>query len=228
MLDQFITNLNKYLLRKRLIYRFETKRDLLSRYLVFKILKLNYLINTFILTKIMNDKKIIFDKLKDNCNYKIKSRISRMSNMNKIIAFRRKRMKNKMKLYFKIYRENKFKISLMVKAFKEFCLKAKIFKFLKEYYRKSTLLTINLAKNFRQVYLKYRFFYTLKRYRNIVSRENYILNTLEKNYEMKNYKLKSTVIDYLKKYYICEKFKRMKQLQMKIKIFYTLKFVLKK
>jgi hypothetical protein len=204
--------------------KFENERWVRNKKTVFREIKMNYLINTFTYARIMQEKRNIIHKLKDYCNSQIAFRLNKMNYENKINNILKRKAKLKMKKYFKFYRECKTRTTLKVKIFYEICLKVKIFKFLKEFTRRSKVLTNNLAVTFRNTYLKYKLFKHLKGYYTTFLRESYIIHKLKEMYEYKNNNYKLKAFQIIKNFYKCEKLRRLKNLQLKIKLFYILKF----
>ena len=138
--------------------------------------------------------------------------------------------KKKKKRLFDLLLHN-FKISFFIRRRKilKKLIKIKIFKFLINFKNKNILADIKKANKFRNFFLKFNFFENLlRRHSLILYRENKIVDRLTKMYKLKRRRLINKYINLWKKFYICEKFRKVKKLRKLAKIFYAMKIILNK
>jgi hypothetical protein len=153
------------------------------------------------------------------------STISISCKLHKAEQFHNKKLKTKIKNYFSLYRNNKRKLIQKAITFRKTCLIVKIFKFFNSFTKQSIESSRNLVKNFRIFFLKWKSFSMMKQMRLINYRENKILHRMKVMFRVRNRKLIQNAIDSWKKFYICQKFRKVKDMQKLVQIFYHWKLL---
>jgi hypothetical protein len=169
----------------------------------------------------------IFKILKFFCETKIISKLKKLNSNSKVEAFRLKYLKLKifkcMKSLFNNIKNRKVKII----QFRNLSLKVKIFKLLQTFKKKSLITNNNFVSKFKNYYLKIKFFNMMHKYIYKSIREHKIISKLKIWKINKKKKLMQYSMMSWKKYYILQKYKKIKQLRLIMKIFYAIKFYLK-
>jgi hypothetical protein len=178
---------------------FRKKREFIKKYHIFKIFKFFY--ETKISSKIKN---LISNQKVESIRLKYKR--------HKIV-----KILNGLSSYIK----NK---KIKIKFFRILSLKVKIFKFLKFFKNKSIMSNNDMVLKFKIFYLKRKFFTLLHKYIYRIHREQKIISRLKKLKKIKKKRLLQSYINSWKKYYICEKYRKIKYLRLITKIFYAMKF----
>lgn len=191
---------------------------------IFKFLKDNMLISSFQKRRNFCKKFFVFKMLKCFCENKITKNFKKVGTNNRVEQFKIKIVKRKLKKLMINWFDYKKRINYKIRHFRNTMLKIKFFKFLKENKNITQFNDNKKVMKFKTSFLKYNFFVMLYKFRLIQYRENRIVNKLKKIYKQKRKKLIKKYVESWKKYYICEKFRKVKQLRKITKIFLALKF----
>lgn len=170
--------------------------------------------------------KSTLEKIKLACINLITNRLRKIGNNSKIKMMRNKYLKLKIKMLMTSIKQLIMNKNDVQKKFRNYYLYKNLFEFLRQYTYQEIKQNDSLISRFICYQLKRKIMNLLKKYLNLIKRQDRILNNLKRFYfKNRKRKLRSIFKDW-KKYYICQKFRKFKNLQMKVKIFYCLKFTL--
>jgi len=202
------------------------RKEIASKKLGLQMLKLNILIDFFNKRLKYLRMKSSFDKINIVCIYTITNRLKRIGNKSKIKQIRNKYLKLRVKkLLISIRALIMNKLDVQMK-FRNYYMAKNIFEFFKSYKEKEKRHNDLVVRNFISYQFKRKMMNLFKNYFNLVRRQDKILNNLKRFY-LKNRKRKlRSIFNDWKKFYICEKYRKFKNFQLKVKIFYSLKFTL--
>jgi hypothetical protein len=207
------------------VQRYVMRRKCKSIYESFTGLRLNYTINTFKDRAIMRGLGIALSKLRRWVEVQTSERIKAIGDERSIKSFKRKLLMRKLKVFFSEYRYKRDIMMQTTYIFRQFRLKKKLFNFIKAFSKESQSHDNQLVNRFRKTYLKYKFMNMLKRYFRVKRREDYIFRGVEYMYKSRVMRVKRTIFNDWVRYYICERYRKMKMLKRKIKIFLALKLI---
>ncbi len=202
------------------------KRNLLNKFSLFSLFKNLLKIAKFDKRRNLCMKYFYFHELKNNVQFKAFKNL-KTANVNlKASHFRKKKLTHKIKIVLQKLFDSFKRKSKICKKFYCTILQIKIFKFLKNARDISKKKNEKKIKRFRQAFLKYKILTLLKSNLIIKHRERKILRRLKSFFIKRRLVILSKTIESMKKFYICEKFIKVKNLQKLTKIFYALKYFL--
>jgi len=226
--EEFNNEYEKFLRKKEKINAFMIKKEIRSKKAGFQILKIhisqNYLYQKLKCSRI----KYALEKIKFACIQRITIRLKKIGNSSRIKLIKNKYLKLKIKKLIFAIRSLIFNKEDVQKKFRDYYLMKNIFYFLKKFKDKEKRKNDIIIKNFTINFSKRKVFNLFINHHFLLRRQDIILSNL-KRYYLKNRKRKlRSIFYYWKRFYICEKYRKYKIFQKKIKIFYSLKFLLNK
>lgn len=202
------------------------RKEIASKKLGLQMLKLNMRVDYFNKRLGYFRMKSALEKIKIVCIHIISNRLKKIGNNTKIKLIRNKNLKLKFKRLIIAIRgliKNKNDVQ---QKFRRYYLAKKIFNFLKSYKDKEKKHIDFVVRNFISFNYKRKIMNLFKNYVILMRRQDKILSNLKRFYvKNRKRKLRSIFKDW-KKFYICEKYRKYKNFQLKVKIFYSLKFTL--
>jgi hypothetical protein len=207
------------------VQRYIIRRNCRSISDSFENLKLNYYINTFKDRSVIRKIRLAVFKLKAFTESQTEKRIKTITDDKKIKQFQKKIILRKLKIYFDYFNQTNQATFLTAHMFRQLQLVKKFFTFLKAYTKESIAKDTILVSRFGSHFLKHKFMSLIKRFVSIKQRENYILQYIQGMYIRRSWKIKQTVFNDWVRFYICERYREMKWLKRKIRIFLALKIL---
>jgi hypothetical protein len=153
-------------------------------------------------------------------------RLRAIGENNKVKLFRRKRIMIKLKTFFKEYKEEICIKMSNARYVRDLALKRKMFTLLKNCAKAISKKDNHLMKTFRVRNLKLKLFTLLKKFTIIKKRESYILQCIEQIYKKRVFRIKRNILNDWMRFFVCERFRKMRHLKLKIKLFYALKILI--
>lgn len=226
--EKFQNLCRRFLRKKEKENLFKFKREIKLKKIAIGILKIYIANNKFVEKLKFFRIKFSLLKLRDECIYAIANRLKKIGSKSKIKSLRNKYLKLKIrKLIFAIRALIKNK-NLVMKQFKNYFLRKKIFYFLKVNYTKEKSDYESIIEKFNIKRLKQKAFFSIKENLFYIKRQEKILFEMKKFFlRSKKRKLRSIIKDW-KRFYICEKFRKFKNIQKRTELFYLLKYICNK
>ncbi len=191
---------------------------------LFRILYYNKQLNKFERRKQYRLKASIFYVLRNYRLFKLTKKIIKKDKQNKIDKLTKRRIYKKLKKALSAIRDSISKKNRISEYFNKFIRKMKVFKILKSYFTTAQSRSNELVQKFKNYYLKRKIFNLIVRNYIRKLREESIICKLKTFYKGKRVQMLRNVVGNWKRFFITEKFRKIKAFQKKVKIFYILKF----
>jgi len=191
---------------------------------LFRILYYNKQLNKFERRKQYRLKASIFYVLRNYRLFKLTKKINKKDKQNKIDKLTKRRIYKKLKKALSAIRDSISKKNRISEYFNKFIRKMKVFKILKSYFTTAQSRSNELVQKFKNYYLKRKIFNLIVRNYIRKLREESIICKLKTFYKGKRVQMLRNVVGNWKRFFITEKFRKIKAFQKKVKIFYILKF----
>ena len=217
-------NLKLFQKNDEMLKKFEFQQNMKKKYLLFTLLYYNKKLCQFQNKRNYKLKGNILYILKNYRIFKLTRKITDKDQMSKINKFIKIRCYRKIKNLFVIIRETQGKKNHIAEYFKTFIRKMKVFKLMKKNYLNEVKKSSMLVHKFKIYYFKKKIFSLLINFYMIKLREKSIICKLKKLFKTKRIRLIRCVVDNWKRFFIVQKFRKIKKFQKKVKIFYLLKF----
>ena len=188
---------------------------------IFKELKNNYIINTFIKRRNLIQKKKIFELIKQNKNKGMSKELKQFE-ADKLYI---KHMKIRIKKCINNWRFLSNETTIKINEMRNKIYKKKIFYFLKVFKYKNKKRELKISVKFRTYFLYYNFFLMMKKHTLIMKRENNILKGVQRLINENELDYKYWAFKSLYNNLLVENFVKQRNLRLKTKIFYLLKML---
>jgi hypothetical protein len=203
---------------------FEFRLNLKKKDKLFRTLYYNKQLNKLERRKHYRLKASIFYVLRNYRLFKLTQKINKKDKESKIEKLTKRRIYKKLKRALSAIRDSMNKKNSISEYFYKFIRKLKVFKILKRYYILTQSRSNELIQKFKVYYLKRKIFNLIVRNYVRKLREESIICQLKTFYKGKRVRMLRNVVENWKRFFITEKFRKIKAFQKKVKIFYILKF----